>query len=321
LAVGQALPLVAAVPNWFEVQMADGRAGYVSKRSTDLGTCPAGVGIQPAGSPVTVATPSQFELHAIDVGTGLAVLVRGPDFTLMYDAGSNDDTAIGDGNRAVAYLKTLQPAITRIDHVVLSHPHQDHVQLLGDVVRTYRPRAVWNSGAFNGICGYRDFLAAIAADTSIQYHTAHMDTGEETVALKAQTCNGSHLTPLPGALDACLRLKHTGFDLVCVTAMRDRKHAQCRAANLRELGFPLSDLYVTGMGKQGRIPKAGIVNRLNPLAFVDDYLPSFDGIRTGIHLALVTREPNGSPNTGKLLDRVSSTHQNLAAFARWWLER
>src|SRR5688572_19686570 len=34
--------------------------------------------------------PGTYRVHLIDVGTGLAVLVQGADFALLYDAGTND---------------------------------------------------------------------------------------------------------------------------------------------------------------------------------------------------------------------------------------
>ena len=83
----------------------------------------------------------------VDVGTGLAVLVRGPDFTLVYDGGSNDDLARGAENRFGAYLNAVAPTVTTIDLMVLSHPHRDHVELLPDLFATYTVRDVWDSGA------------------------------------------------------------------------------------------------------------------------------------------------------------------------------
>lgn len=118
------------------------------------------------------------------------MLVRGPDFALLYDAASNDDMARGDENRTIAYLKTLQPPPQKIDHVVLSHPHRDHVELLPDVVTLFKPSEVWNSGAFNDICGCRHFLFAIAADPSVQYHTATQDAGTESVEMATKSCYG-----------------------------------------------------------------------------------------------------------------------------------
>ena len=116
--------------------------------------------------------------------------MRGPDFTLLYDAGSNDDLARGNGNRVLAYLATLTPRITRIDHVILSHPHRDHVELLPDVLRKYPVGDVWDSGATTEICGYRNFLQEIAAHPASQYHTATRDAGPETRTLGDKNCYG-----------------------------------------------------------------------------------------------------------------------------------
>ena len=200
---GESLPFVSSMPRWVEVRLDSGDSAFVSKTWTDLTTC--------AAPPVTATpmTPASvggagvgYELHAIDVGTGLSVLVRGLDFTLLYDAGSNDDLALGAGNRTMAYLKTLSPPVTKIDHVILSHPHRDHVELLADVVNAFKPHEVWNSGAYNDICGYRNFLFAIAADTGVDYHTATFDEGNEAVPIKAARCYGVDQP------DQTLTLKH-----------------------------------------------------------------------------------------------------------------
>ncbi|MBC3873492.1 MBL fold metallo-hydrolase [Undibacterium flavidum] len=181
---GQTLPLIASMPGWYETQLANGQTAFASKRSTEVIACPEG------SANVLTVPEVQYELHAIDVGTGLSVLVRGPDFALLYDAGSNDDMARGDNNRTLAYLNTLQPPIQKLSHVILSHPHRDHVELLPDVVTRLKPSNVWNSGAYNDICGYRNFLFAIAADPSIQYHTATQDEGNESIEMAAKNCYG-----------------------------------------------------------------------------------------------------------------------------------
>src|SRR3954451_21324541 len=57
------------------------------------------------------AANTTFVVHVVDVGTGLGVFVEGPDFRLIYDAGSNDDTAIGERNRFVAYLHAVAQGV------------------------------------------------------------------------------------------------------------------------------------------------------------------------------------------------------------------
>jgi beta-lactamase superfamily II metal-dependent hydrolase len=109
--------------------------------------------------PLATAAPeaNTYRVHVIDVGTGLSVFVRGSDFSLLYDAGSYDDLARGPANRVVAFLKAAEPDLTTIDHVILSHPHRDHVELLADVIAAYEIRNVWDSGVVNPVCGYRGF--------------------------------------------------------------------------------------------------------------------------------------------------------------------
>ena len=192
LKAGDSLPLVASMPRWFEARRADGQSVFASKRSTI--TAPCAIANAPSVAPVSPVSPAPaaaaFELHAIDVGTGLSVLVRGSDFALLYDAGSNDDLARGEDNRTIAYLKTLSPQLQSINHVILSHPHRDHVELLPDVIARFAPHDVWNSGAYNDICGYRNFLLAVAAEASVSYHTATHDEGSEDVDLNAKNCYG-----------------------------------------------------------------------------------------------------------------------------------
>lgn len=186
---GEYAPLIASLRGWYEVRLADGRSAYAAKRSTSVAECVPAVAV--AAAPVVgLAAEPFFELHAIDVGTGLSVLVRGPGFAVLYDAGSNDDVARGENNRVVAYLRSLKPALQSLTHVVLSHPHRDHVELLPDVVANFKPQHVWNSGAYNDICGYRNFLLAIAASASIQYHTASDDAGDAFIDLPQKTCYG-----------------------------------------------------------------------------------------------------------------------------------
>jgi beta-lactamase superfamily II metal-dependent hydrolase len=96
--------------------------------------------VPPAGPPPPTTAPT-FTIDVVDVGTGLAVLVRGPDFTLVYDAGSNDDLARGANNRMLAFMQAAAPTLTTIDHMILSHPHRDHVELLPDLFGSYSVRS------------------------------------------------------------------------------------------------------------------------------------------------------------------------------------
>jgi competence protein ComEC len=109
----------------------------------------------------------------------------------MYDAGSNDDLARGPGNRMVAFLKASAPNLTTLDHMILSHPHRDHVELLPDVLAQYQVRQVWDSGRFYDNCGYRLFLAAVRDEPGVQYHTAMQDMGTRDFPFPQGSCYNS----------------------------------------------------------------------------------------------------------------------------------
>ncbi|OWY28516.1 HAD family hydrolase [Herbaspirillum robiniae] len=128
----------------------------------------------------------------------------------------------------------------------------------------------------------------------------------------------SSIPPCVGAVDACLQLRRAGFDLVCVTALEER-FLGSRKENLLQCGFPIAAVYGTD-GTAGDVsPKAAILEALRPMAFVDDFLPYFRGVPTGIHRALVVREPHGSPNVGPDLSLIQSQHPDLAHFSKWVL--
>ena len=158
----ESLEFISSESGWYKVKY-KGQTGYVSK----------------SWSVLLDDTP--YTLHAIDVGTGLAILVQGPDFNLIYDGGSNDDAGRGENNRLIAYLSEKLPQLNRIDHVVLSHPHKDHVELLPDLFDKYTIGNAWDSGAVNDICGYRAFVKQIATK-KVKYHTAKNEAGDGEVS-------------------------------------------------------------------------------------------------------------------------------------------
>jgi phosphoglycolate phosphatase-like HAD superfamily hydrolase len=127
------------------------------------------------------------------------------------------------------------------------------------------------------------------------------------------------LPALPGALEACQWLVSHGHTLVCVSALEE-EHKDVRVRNLLDLGFPITEVHCVGPDHpaDGRSPKADVLNRLMPRAFVDDHAPYLRGVDPGIHRALIAVRPMGSPNVGRDLSLASSTHSDLLDFAKRW---
>jgi beta-lactamase superfamily II metal-dependent hydrolase len=188
--------VIGEVPHWYRVAGTE-IEGFISKAWTELVPCEA------------VASDAVYTVHVIDVGTGLAVFVAGEDFSLLYDAGSKDDTASGDRNRVLAYLQQVAPDLATLDHVVISHPHDDHMSLLPDVFDRYEVRNVWHSGAAVDTCIYRTIINAVASEPNVRVHTGTLNYGhglnefEDTCSQAAEDIwlsHGGRITTEPVSL-------------------------------------------------------------------------------------------------------------------------
>ncbi|HEX7842069.1 MAG TPA: hypothetical protein VF469_31575 [Kofleriaceae bacterium] len=120
----------------------------------------------------------------IDIGSGLAVLVRCKDaqdrvLNILYDGGSNDPV-LRNQNRLVYILDRglgFAPGAT-IHHLFHSHPHFDHHSELvraGGVLDRYDVKNVWDPAAINDTVAYGCFITAViekANATNLVYHPA-----------------------------------------------------------------------------------------------------------------------------------------------------
>ena len=66
----------------------------------------------------------------IDVGQADSILIRNQDKTMLIDAGTNEA-----GEMVVNYLDNL--GITKIDYLIGTHPHEDHIGGLDDVINQF----------------------------------------------------------------------------------------------------------------------------------------------------------------------------------------
>ena len=168
------------LPRWYKVLLPNGVSGYVTKAWTRRGQDKA-----------FVAASGSYKIHVIDVGTGLAIFAEGPDFTLLYDAGTQDDLGAGEDNRVLAYIRAVRPGLQRLDHVILSHPHKDHLELMPDIFDAFAVRNVWDSGRVNKTQGYCRFLKKVAAEPGVLYHDAIASNATRTVNFEGSRCSGT----------------------------------------------------------------------------------------------------------------------------------
>lgn len=96
-----------------------------------------------------------LKVHFLDVGQADSILVQFPSCqNLLIDGGNNDD-----GAAVVSYLR--QQGVERLDHVVGTRPHEDHIGGLGVVLRSFPVGKVYLPRATTTTSTFEDLLLAI----------------------------------------------------------------------------------------------------------------------------------------------------------------
>lgn len=114
---------------------------------------------------ICVAFLSFFELpdvfggglvfHAFDVGQGDSFLFRFPNAsTMLVDAGPKKN-----GKELVRKLRKL--GVRRIDVLVATHPHEDHIGGMTEVIEAFPVGKIWDSGYNHGSATQRAMLKLV----------------------------------------------------------------------------------------------------------------------------------------------------------------
>ena len=104
-----------------------------------------------AGAVVAARPAGVARITVLDVGQGDAILVEGSGGGRLLVDGGPDPTRL-----LIALDRRLPPWDRRIDAIVLSHPHEDHVAGLARLLERYRVRQVFEPGTRGpgpGLCG------------------------------------------------------------------------------------------------------------------------------------------------------------------------
>lgn len=106
-----------------------------------------------------------LKAHFIDVGQGDSEFIELPDGkTLLIDGGPTDT-----GEKVLSYIKDL--GYSRIDYVVATHPHEDHIGGLTTVISSLEVGELWAPDASTNTETFENFLDAIES-RGIETHGA-----------------------------------------------------------------------------------------------------------------------------------------------------
>jgi len=101
------------------------------------------------------STAAPLRITMLDVGQGESILLESPGGqTVLYDGGTNSADVLGQ-------LRALE--VESIDLVIASHPDEDHIGGLDEVIEAYAPRFVLDNGLAHTTRTYERYLDAIEA--------------------------------------------------------------------------------------------------------------------------------------------------------------
>lgn len=107
-----------------------------------------------AALPEFSGSDGYLRVHFIDVGQGDSILIQAGEHAMLVDAGTNES-----GGTVTDYLHSLN--LTKLDYLIGTHPHEDHIGGLDDVILSFDIGTVIMPDVSHTTRTYEDVLDAL----------------------------------------------------------------------------------------------------------------------------------------------------------------
>ena len=218
-------------------------------------------------TPVTTdgAQPSpdgELEIHHIDVGQADSTLIIGPEGeTILIDTGDYRD----DGEEVLAYLG--EQGVDRIDHLVTTHPHADHIgghEAVLDIYETERDGigAVYDPGVASTSATYDEYLDAVERHDVDLFEVKRGDTLPTEGPIEAEVLHPGS-SAIEGLNDNSIVLSVTFGETTYLTT--GDVESEVEATLVEKYGNELNaDIYQAGHHGSSTSSTEGFVDEVDP---------------------------------------------------------
>ena len=99
-------------------------------------------------------TAGEMTVHYINVGQGDSILIQVNNKNMLIDAGPGKSK-----DMLLKYLDSLN--LKKIDYVIATHPHEDHIGNLDDVINKYEIGAFYSPKVTHTTKAYENMIKAL----------------------------------------------------------------------------------------------------------------------------------------------------------------
>jgi len=220
---------------------------------------------EPSPTPSPTPLTGNVTVHFIDVGQGDSIFIDTPNLDMLIDGGTK-----AAGSTVVEHLRGL--GVTRIDFVVATHPHADHIggliTILTEYNVTFAPIII-DSGYAAATVTYRDYVA-LARERTVEYAVMGQvyilgayvnatvlnpasplefdDANENSVVLKMQVLNVAFLFTGDSEAESEASILTAGFN-VTSTILKVGHHGSRTSTSLTYLEAVNPEVAVISVGQ------------------------------------------------------------------------